>query len=548
MRLRFPPSPTGWLHVGNARAALMNWAWARQAQAGFLLRLEDTDPVRSKSGYATDLLAQLRWLGLSWDEGPDLGGPHGPYFQAQRAELHREAAMRLFAQGDAYWDFATEAEIEAARAAAQAAGKPYRYAHESQELSPEASEARRQAWLAEGRTPPALRFRMPKRRFAWTDLVKGEMAFEGAELSDYVILRGDGSPSYMLAVVADDWAQGVTHVLRGEDHLSNTPRQMALCEALGGTPPTFGHLPLMVGAGGAKLSKRSGSTSVRGMRAEGQLPEALANALALTGWSIPEGAAERFGVAELAAMFDPSRLQGAPAFFDPARLTWLGGEWLKALSLPELEARVRSYLTEREEALAWQASHPSVEAAEAAAAELPQGQAVPPGPGGPSARILAAAKAALEAPGLDEALEMAKEGASTYAELLVALAAFTPQTRFEAEALSEAACEALTHEAAPQALAAGQALVAEVQAEGWSREALASRIKALPKALGLGAKVVFMSLRVATTGRNHGAELARVWARLGAEELQARLAAAPELRAACQVQLAQAKAAEEALA
>lgn len=551
MRLRFPPSPTGWLHVGNARAALMNWAWARQAGAGFLLRLEDTDPLRSREAHATDLLAQLRWLGIDWDEGPDVGGPYGPYHQAQRAVLHREAAHRLLDAGLAYWDFATEAELEEARAAAAKANKPYRYDHESRRLSPEEAEAKKAEWAQAGKAPPALRFRMPAKRFSWNDLVKGKMSFHGAELGDYVILRGDGSPSYMLAVVADDWAQGVTHVLRGEDHLSNTPRQMALCEALGGTPPIFGHLPLMVGAGGAKLSKRSGSTSLRQMRAEGQLPEALANALALTGWSPPEGCPERFSLAELVQHFDPSRLQSAPAFFDPARLAWLGGEFIKALPPAELRDRLQGYLGERRAAMAHLMAHGGdVAAAEAAATELPANTQVPPGQGGPSPAVLHAAGAVLADPQVDEALGMAKEGASNLAELAVALAAFSTDTSFRAEDLSDAAATALLHDEAPKALAAGQALVKEAEAEGWGPEALAPRIKALPKALGLPPKVAFMALRVATTGRNHGAELARVWAKLGPSELLRRLDEAEGLRAdslALQAQR-QALAAEEALA
>lgn len=545
MRLRFPPSPTGWLHVGNARAALMNWAWARQAGAGFLLRLEDTDPARSREAYATDLMAQLAWLGLNWDEGPDMGGPVGPYHQAQRANLHREAAQKLLEANLAYWDFATEEEVEAARAAAAKANKPYRYEHESQSLSREEAEAKKAQWAQEGKAPPALRFRMPRKRFSWKDLVKGSMSFSGAELGDFVILRGDASPSYMLAVVADDWAQGVTHVLRGEDHLSNTPRQMALCEALGGTPPTFGHLPLMVGQGGAKLSKRSGSTSLRQMRADGQLPEALANALALTGWSPPEGCPERFSLSELVHHFDPKRLQSAPAFFDPARLNWLGGEFIKALPNDQLRDRLQSYLSERMAAMAHLMAHNGdVEAAEAAAAALPANTTVPPAQGGPSPLVLNSAQAALADPQADEALGMAKEGAATLAELAMALAAFSPGASFRASDLPSAAQEALAHDEAPKALAAGLALVQEAQAEGWGPEALAPRIKALPKALGLPPKVAFMALRVATTGRNHGAELARVWAKLGPDELLRRLNEATALHADCQAEVGARKLAE----
>ena len=314
IRVRFAPSPTGYLHVGGARTALFNWLYARKTGGTFVLRIEDTDKERSTDAHTQVILEGLTWLGVSWDEGP--------YFQGAEGARHRADAERLLANGLAYRCFATADELDAERKLAMAAGRPYRYERARWVLSP-GEEARR---LAAG-DPFVIRFAVPDAELAWQDAVHGRISFQGRDLDDFVILRSDGSAIYNLAVVSDDIAMRITHVMRGDDHVSNTPKQIALYQALGAPLPVFAHVPMILGTDGKKLSKRHGATAVGDYQDQGILPSAMRNFLALLGWS-PGGDREVLTADELVELFSLEAIQSKPAVFDTAKLEWMNGQYL----------------------------------------------------------------------------------------------------------------------------------------------------------------------------------------------------------------------------
>lgn len=333
LRLRFAPSPTGHLHVGNARTALFNWLLARGSQGTFVLRIEDTDVERSTRQSEASILEDLRWLGLDWDEGPDAGGPLGPYRQSERQAIYQAHQARLLERRQAYHCFCSPAQLDAERTAALAAGQPARYSGRCRALSPADIATR----LAAGETP-AIRFRVPEGRdVRFDDAVRGPVIFSTDVIGDPVIVRSDGTPAYNFAVVVDDALMQVTHVIRGEDHISNTPRQLLLYEAFGYAAPTFAHLAMVMGPDHAKLSKRHGATSVAEFRAKGYLPEALVNYLALVGWS-PRGRgaaadaadAELMSMAEMARRFSLDAVSLSAGVFDEEKLAWVNRHYLKA--------------------------------------------------------------------------------------------------------------------------------------------------------------------------------------------------------------------------
>src|SRR5438105_4919161 len=324
VRVRFAPSPTGHLHVGNARTALFNWLLARGQGGTYIFRIEDTDADRSTRESEASIVTDLRWLGLDWDEGPDVGGPRGPYRQSERLHLYQSYATELLNAGAAYHCFCTVAQLEAERQEALAAGRPARYAGTCRRITREQAEAR----IAAGERP-ASRFRVPEERdVLFTDAVRGDVRFETDVIGDPVIVRADGHPAYNFAVVVDDALMEVTHVVRGEDHISNTPRQILLYEALGFSPPAFAHLALVMGPDHSPLSKRHGATSVGEFRAKGYLPEALVNYLALIGWS-PGGGDELLPVDELARRFSLDDVGHSAGVFDEEKLAWVNRHYLK---------------------------------------------------------------------------------------------------------------------------------------------------------------------------------------------------------------------------
>jgi nondiscriminating glutamyl-tRNA synthetase len=324
MRVRFAPSPTGQLHVGNARTALFNWLLARGQRGTFILRIEDTDAERSTRESEAAILRDLRWLGLDWDEGPDIGGSRGPYRQSERLHLYQSYAKELLSADAAYHCFCSTAQLEAERQEALAAGRPARYAGTCRRLPKEQVAER----TAAGERA-AIRFLVPDDRdVVFTDAVRGEVRFQTDVIGDPVIVRADGSPAYNFAVVVDDALMEVTHVIRGEDHISNTPRQILLYEALGFSPPTFAHLSMVMGPDHAPLSKRHGATSVGEFRAKGYLPEALVNYLALIGWS-PGGNDELLPIDELARRFSLENVGHSAGVFDEEKLAWANRHYLK---------------------------------------------------------------------------------------------------------------------------------------------------------------------------------------------------------------------------
>jgi glutamyl-tRNA synthetase len=324
MRVRFAPSPTGQLHIGNVRTALFNWLLARGQGATFVLRIEDSDQERSTRESEDAILRDLRWLGLDWDEGPDIGGSRGPYRVSERLHLYQSFAKELLAAERAYHCFCSTAQLESERQAAVAEGRPAVYAGTCRRLSAEQAQAR----LTAGERP-AVRFRVPEGRdVTFTDLVRGDVRFQIDVIGDPIIIRADGTPAYNFAVVVDDALMDVTHVVRGEDHISNTPRQILMYEALGFTPPAFAHLALVLGPDHSPLSKRHGATSVAEFRAKGYLPEALVNYLALLGWS-PGEDDELLPIEELARRFSLDRVGHSAGVFDEEKLAWANRHYLK---------------------------------------------------------------------------------------------------------------------------------------------------------------------------------------------------------------------------
>jgi glutamyl-tRNA synthetase/nondiscriminating glutamyl-tRNA synthetase len=342
VRLRFAPSPTGQLHVGNARTALFNWLLARGSGGTFILRIEDTDAERSTAASAHAILEDLRWMGLTWDEGVEAGGDYGPYRQTERLHIYRAHAVELISKGHAYRCFCSAQQLEADRQAAMAEGRPPKYVGRCRSI--EREEARRRLESGEA---AVVRLRVPSgREVAFTDVVRGRVAFHTDVIGDPVLVRSDGFPAYNYAVVIDDALMKISHVIRGEDHISNTPRQVLLYEAFGWTPPIFAHVSLVMGPDHSPLSKRHGATSVAEFRARGYLPEALTNYLALIGWSPGEGQ-ELLAVEELARRFRLEDVGHAAGVFDPDKLAWANRHYLKAAAPGRLAKLAVPYLQQQ---------------------------------------------------------------------------------------------------------------------------------------------------------------------------------------------------------
>ena len=340
MRLRFAPSPTGQLHVGNARTALFNWLLAKGQGGTFILRIEDTDLERSSRESERAILDDLRWMGLEWAEGIDAAGDHGPYRQTERLHIYRAHAVELLAGGAAYQCFCSAEQLEADRQAALAAGRPPKYVGRCRDIPRD--QARRRVESGE---KAVIRFRVPdaRRDVVFNDLVRGEVRFSTDVIGDPVLVRSDGVPAYNYAVVIDDALMEITHVIRGEDHISNTPRQLLLYEAFGWRPPAFAHVSLVMGPDHSPLSKRHGATSVAEFRARGFLPEALTNYLALIGWS-PGADEELLPMDELAARFRLEEVGHSAGVFDVEKLSWVNRHYLKLAAPDRLATLAVPYL------------------------------------------------------------------------------------------------------------------------------------------------------------------------------------------------------------
>ncbi len=336
--MRFAPSPTGQLHVGNARTALFNWLFARQKGGLMILRIEDTDLDRSEARYESQLIADLKWLGLDWDEGPDMGGDYGPYRQSDRLDIYREHAERLLKEKKAYLCFCTEEELQREREKASAEHRQPIYSGKCRNLQVGEAEKRRNQGEA-----CAIRLRIPEHPIRFHDIVHGPVEFSNEVVSDPIILRSSGMPVYNYVVVIDDALMKITHVIRGDDHLSNTPKQVALYEALGWPVPEFAHLSTILGGDRERLSKRHGATSIANFRDMGVLPEALVNYLALLGWAPSGGTREIFSKDELIKEFSLERVTPSPAVFDMEKLYWLNRHYVKESSAERIAALARPY-------------------------------------------------------------------------------------------------------------------------------------------------------------------------------------------------------------
>ncbi len=329
VRVRFAPSPTGHLHLGGVRTALFNFLFARNRGGTFILRIEDTDRERSTRESVAGILESLRWLGLEWDEGPERGGEYGPYLQSESRTLYQKEVHKLLEAEQAYRCYCRPEELAARREEARTERRNLGYDGRCRELT-NAERTRRER---EG-VAPAVRVKVPQGETWWTDIIRGRVAFQNSELEDFVILKGDGFPTYNLAVVVDDARMRISHVIRGEDHVSNTPRQIVLYRALEIPPPQFAHVPMILGPDGGRLSKRHGAVAVSQYEKEGFLPEALVNYLALLGWSTPDSR-QLFTLPELVREFDLHRVGKNAAIFDPDKLRWLNSHYLRSLTVAE---------------------------------------------------------------------------------------------------------------------------------------------------------------------------------------------------------------------
>ena len=483
VRVRFAPSPSGDLHVGNIRTALYDWAFARRTGGTFVLRIEDTDQTRVTAEYIASALDTLRWLGLQWDEGPEVGGRYGPYLQSERLSIYTEWLDHLLRTGHAYYCYCTPEELAARREAARSGGGPSGYDAHCRVLTAEQVAAYR----AEGRKP-VVRFRMPEGSTTFTDLVRGEVTFDHAHVPDFVLARADGSPLYTLAVAVDDVLMKITHVVRGEDLLSSTPRQIAVYRAMGVAEadfPVFAHLPYVLGKDGQRLSKRNGVVSVNWYREEGFLPEAIDNYLALLGWS-PGDNREEFSLADLAAEFDLARVNKNPAQFDVKKLEAINGDKIRALEPADFVARITPFL-ERVEMVATP-------------------------PGADQAALIEAAAPLIQT----------RIGRLTEAVGMLAFLFAGDDGGFKVE--PEDAERFLTPDALP-VLQAAEVALAEV--EPWTHEAIEAALReALIEGLGLKPRVAFAPVRVAVTGKRVSPPLYQSIELLGRERTLHRLAAA----------------------
>jgi nondiscriminating glutamyl-tRNA synthetase len=338
VRVRFAPSPTGYLHIGNVRTALFNWLFARHNKGDFILRIEDTDFERSTKEYEKGVLQDLSWLGLDWDEGPDIGGDYGPYRQSERLNIYSNYAHKLLKEGKAYYCFCSPEELQAERSKALKEGKPPRYSGKCRKLPRNKVEQ-----LLQANQPAALRFKVSEGTIAFTDLVRGEITFDAKEIGDFIILRSDGIPPYNFAVVIDDSLMRINHVIRGEDHISNTPKQILIYQALGFALPHFAHLSMILGKDRSPLSKRHGVTSLAQFRDEGFLPEAMRNYLALLGWSSPDEE-EILSTEKIINEFSLSRVAKSAAVFDIDKFRWLNGHYIRKMPSNELVSQAVPYL------------------------------------------------------------------------------------------------------------------------------------------------------------------------------------------------------------
>lgn len=476
VRVRYAPSPTGFLHIGNARTALFNYLFARHHGGDFIVRIEDTDTARNVEGGEESQLRYLKWLGLEWDESVDKDGGYGPYRQSERAHIYNPIVEQLLAEDKAYRCYMTAEELEAEREEQQARGEMPRYGGQHAHLTKEQEEA----FIAEGREP-SIRFRVPQgKTYTFNDMVKGEVSFESDGIGDWVIVKKDGIPTYNFAVAIDDHFMEISHVIRGDDHISNTPKQMMIYEALGYEIPTFGHMTLIVNEERKKLSKRDGSIIqfIEQYHDLGYLPEALFNFIGLLGWS-PVGEEEIFSKEQFIEMFDEHRLSKSPAFFDKVKLAWINNQYMKDkdldtvfdMTLPHMQKAGLISANPSEEELRWAKS----------LVELYQQQ-------------------------------------MSYAGEIVELSELFFKDELQ---LNDEATEVVNGEQVPELMRALKEKLNEL--ETFDAAAIKAAIKAVQKETGIKGKNLFMPIRVGVSGQTHGPELPNTMELLGKEKVLERI-------------------------
>ncbi len=467
IRVRFAPSPTGPLHIGGARSALFNYLFAKKEGGDFIVRIEDTDLERSNRESEENIKDSLRWLGMDWNEGIDVGGPFAPYRQMERLDTYKAAVEQLFASGQAYYCYCSEAELEAEREASLSQKAMPIYSGKCRNLTKEERSAKEAAGIK-----PVIRLRVEgDEPIIIDDLVRGQVSFERAGIGDFVIVKSDGIPVYNFAVVVDDHTMNISHVLRGEEHLSNTPRQVVLYQALGWDMPQFGHISLILGKDKSKMSKRHGSVSVVNYKDQGFLPEALVNFLALLGWA-PEGEREMFSLSELTKEFSLSRVSKSPAVFDIEKLKWLNGQYLHNLPKETIAEGIGPFVKE---------------------ANLSEEQVL----------LLA---------------ETLQKHLNTFSEVTDYLPLFLGT---ENEPQNAEAAAVLAENTVPLVLKAFAEKFAKIEPEP---ENIKTILKEIRKENNLNGAQVFMAVRVALTGCQHGPDIHNLIALMGKENVAVRLA------------------------
>ncbi|MED3561260.1 glutamate--tRNA ligase [Bacillus xiapuensis] len=476
VRVRYAPSPTGHLHIGNARTALFNYLFARNKGGKFIIRIEDTDKKRNIAGGEESQLKYLKWLGMNWDESVDVGGEFGPYRQSERNHIYEVYYKQLLESSKAYKCYCTEEELEAEREAQMARGENPQYSGKCRHLTAE----QRSQLEAEGRQP-SIRIAIPQgKTYAFDDMVKGVVSFESEGIGDYVIVKKDGTPTYNFAVAVDDHLMEISHVLRGDDHISNTPKQLAVYEALGFQPPIFGHMTLIVNESRRKLSKRDESIIqfIEQYKELGYLPEALFNFITLLGWS-PAGEEEIYSQAELIELFDAERLSKSPAFFDKQKLAWINNQYMKKVELDRIYQLAVPHLIK--------------------AGRLPENMTED------------------EKQWAKKLVGLFQEKMSFGAEIVeLSELFFKDEAEYEEEAK-----EILSGEQVPEVL---KAFSHELdQLPSFEADGIKAAMKAVQKSTGQKGKNLFMPIRAAVTGQTHGPDLPQAIELLGKEKVQSRI-------------------------
>jgi nondiscriminating glutamyl-tRNA synthetase len=476
IRVRYAPSPTGHLHIGNARTALFNYLFARNQNGKFIIRIEDTDQKRNIEGGEGSQLKYLKWLGMDWDEGVDVGGDYGPYRQSERNDLYQTYYNELLEKEVAYKCYCTEEELAQEREEQMERNETPQYSGKCRHLTP----AQQQQLEEEGRKP-SIRFKVPKGQvYSFDDMVKGQVSFESDGIGDHVIVKKDGIPTYNFAVTVDDHLMEISHVLRGDDHISNTPKQLMIYEALGWTPPAFGHMTLIVNESRKKLSKRDESIIqfIEQYEELGYIPEALFNFITLLGWS-PEGEEEIFSKEEFIHTFDSKRLSKSPALFDKQKLTWMNNQYMKKIELDRVVELALPHLIK--------------------------------------SGYVKETRTETENLWVRELIALNQEKMSFGAEIVELSELFFS----EEVSMDEESKAIISEEQVPEVMSA---FLAEIEKlESFTADEIKKAVKAVQKSTGHKGKKLFMPIRVATTGQMHGPDLMKAIELLGKDKVKTRL-------------------------